>query len=100
MKTFFSNLFDKFKGVLAVLGTAVTAFIAYKVISQEKEITTLKDENATEKTEVVLTKQEDQLNDTQIQETAAKVTLDQNDATLQSDESELNKLRSNRPPSV
>ena len=97
MNTLLTTIFSKVKEYLAILGAGILAYLGYKFISQEKQIETLKQENASANADNVVKENQGEVNVIEQQTKDAQTVLDASSADLQSNELELAKLRANRP---
>lgn len=97
MKEFFTNLWDKIKSPLSILGSIFAAFLGYKIYEQNNEIKNLKEDKFQLEADKVIQTETEKLNEIKKQANSLHKTMDSDVNDLESNESKLKQLRDNRP---
>lgn len=97
MKEFFTNLWNKLKSPLSILGSIFAAFLGYKIYEQDNEIKNLKEDKFQLEADKVIQTETEKLNEIKKQADSLHKTMDKDTSDLESNESKLKQLRDNRP---
>lgn len=94
---FFTKIWDSIKEALMGLGAVLIAFIGYKLVSQERKLKTLEQEKLQAEAQNAIQEQQGEINAAKQQVAETTTTLEKATDNLRTNESELDKLRRERP---
>lgn len=97
MKEFFTNLWNKIKSPLSILGSIFAAFLGYKIYEQNNEIKNLKEDKFQLEADKVIQTETEKLNEIKNQAKHLHTVLDKDADNYESAKSKLNDIRANRP---